>query len=74
MTYEQLKDKLQWVNFEDIAQASENTVTTTVAEPQKSAPEVQEAAQEVVQEAPTQPTQQTQSKDDSLDALLNGLI
>lgn len=73
MTYEQLKDKLQWVNFEDVAQASENTVTTTVAEPQKTTPEVQEAVQEVVQEADA-PTQQTQTKDDSLDALLNGLI
>lgn len=77
MTYEQLKDKLQWVNFEDVAQASENTVTTTVAEPQKSTPEVQEAVQQSDAQEPKQTAsqpQQTQSKDDSLDALLNGLI
>ena len=74
MTYQELQEKMRWVTFAD-QQPQTAKVDTLSAEVNTSQPkqtEVQEAQAAKVETPPE--AQPTQSKSDSLDDLLNGLI
>lgn len=83
MTYDQLKDKLNWVTFGDIenitsqnGEGAQQTVTTTVAEAPAATPEVGEAQTQQAAPAQQQQTQQgaPAAQAESLDSLLDGLL
>ena len=68
MTYQELQEKLRWVTFAD------QTPQTAKVDTLKAEVNTTQSKQTEVQESVAQVAQSTQTKSDSLDDLLNGLI
>lgn len=81
LSYEELQDKMQWVTFQKApiqggSDNSQDSVTTTVAEPQRPQSEVNESSQEPASQEPASqeaPAKEENSQSQKLDSLLEGL-
>lgn len=80
-SYEELQNKLAWVNFENVGSGSNSNSTVTVAQPKTEAPEINAAvstpapvAQPEPQVAQTTQAPQPAAKATNVDDILDGLL